>query len=189
MRRPLLRSAERNDASFAKRDEYAAMIHAGNCLSPQTPRNSASFEKRDEYAAMVQGGSCLSPQTQKERHFLRETCQICRDGSGWQESFSASAERNDASFAKRVKSAAMVQGGNCLSLQAPRNSASFAKRGNSVSDNYPGALFSSASAKGMRISCALRRRRSPRPPQRRKIPYFASSRKAGMTSWICAKGH
>ncbi len=91
----------------------------------------------------------------KKRRFLRETRRIYRDDSGRQESFSASAEgislhpgnaafcrddsgrqlpfstnaeRNDASFAKRVKSAAMVQGGSCLSPQTPRNSASFEKR-------------------------------------------------------------
>ena len=56
----------------------------------------------------------------KKWHFLRETRQICRDGSGRQLPFSTNAERNDASFAKRDEYAAMVQGGNCLSPQAQK---------------------------------------------------------------------
>ena len=161
--------------------------------------------------------AAFAQKRRKKRHFLRETRRIYRDDSGRQLPFSTNAERNDASFAKRVKSAAMVQGGRSLFPQAQkettlpsRNAANLPRWFRAVtaflrkrqgtalpSGNaailfrtiYPGALFSSASAKGMRISCALRRRRSPRPPQRQKIPYFASSRKAGMTSWICGKGH
>ena len=176
MRRPLLRSAERNDASFAKRVKSAAMIHAGRSLFPRKRRKKRRFLR--ETRRICRDDSCRQESFSASAEGISlhpGNAAFCRDGSGRQLPFSTNAERNDASFAKRVKSAAMVQGGNCLSPQAPRNSASFAKRGNSVSDNYPGALFSSASAKGMRISCALRRRRSPRPPQRRKIPYFASS--------------
>ena len=69
------------------------MVQGGSCLSPQTPRNSASFAKRDESAAMIHGGRSLFPRKRrKKRRFLRETRQICRDGSGRQLLFSANAK-------------------------------------------------------------------------------------------------
>ena len=114
----------------------------------------AESERGSNFVKRQCGGFCS--EAPKEWRFLRETQRICRDGSGWRESFSTNAERNGTSFGKRVKSAAMihagrnpspqvlkgyrsiretrhfaamVQGGSCLSPQTPRNSASFGKRG------------------------------------------------------------
>ena len=64
--------------------------------------------------------AAFAQKRRKKRHFLRETRQICRDGSRRQLPFSASAERNDASFGKRDEYTAMVQGGRSPFPQAQK---------------------------------------------------------------------
>ena len=120
MRRPLLRSAERNGTSFAKRVKSAAMVQGGSCLSPETQketmlpsrnaailprwfRAAAAFLRKRQGTALPSRNATNIPRwfrvataflqkRRKKRCFLWEMRHICRDDSCRQESFSASAE-------------------------------------------------------------------------------------------------
>ena len=86
--------------NFQSASGAASRMDAVGCAESERGSNSVKRQS---------GGFC--PEAPKEWHFLRETRQICRDDSGRQLPFSASAERNDTSFAKRVKSTAMIHAG------------------------------------------------------------------------------
>ena len=109
----------------------------------------AESERGSNFVKRQCGGFC--PEAPKEWHFLRETRQICRDGSGRQLPFSTNAERNDASFAKRDEYAAMVQGGRSLSPQVLKGCCSIRETRQICCDGSGLQLLFSANAKEQRF--------------------------------------